>query len=270
MTSGNVSDEPIAHEDDDALERLGRDRRPRALPRPPDPHPHRRLGAARGPRPAAAADAPLARVRARTRCALPVPAARHVLACGAELKSTFCVAKGGRAWVGHHIGDLKHYEVLQAYEAGIEHFERLFAVVPEVVAHDEHPDYLSTALRARARRASRPSPSSTTTPTSRRAWPSTARPVRPSARSTTAPGCGQRRHGVGRRAAGRRPSRLRARRPPLARAAAGRRHGRAPAMADGGARGCSRRAGTARSRGPTAQRAEQVAELVRSGALFAA
>ena len=67
-----------------------------------------------------------------------------MLACGAELKSTFCVAKGERAWVGHHIGDLKTYEVLQAFEAGIEHFERLFAVVPEVVAHDEHPDYLST------------------------------------------------------------------------------------------------------------------------------
>ena len=75
---------------------------------------------------------------------LPVRRARPLLACGAELKSTFCVAKGARAWVGHHIGDLKTYEVLQAYEAGIEHFERLFAVVPEVVAHDEHPDYLST------------------------------------------------------------------------------------------------------------------------------
>ena len=78
-------------------------------------------------------------------------AARPLLACGAELKSTFCVAKGARAWVGHHIGDLKSYEVLQAYEAGIEHFERLFAVVPEVVAHDEHPDYLSTRVRARPR-----------------------------------------------------------------------------------------------------------------------
>ena len=69
---------------------------------------------------------------------------RDVLACGAELKSTFCLAKGARAWVGHHIGDLKTFEVLQAFEAGIEHFERLFAVVPEVVVHDEHPDYLST------------------------------------------------------------------------------------------------------------------------------
>jgi hydrogenase maturation protein HypF len=76
---------------------------------------------------------------------LPLPGeARPLLACGAELKSTFCVAKGSRAWVSHHIGDLKAYDVLQAYEAGVEHFERLFAVAPEVVVHDEHPDYLST------------------------------------------------------------------------------------------------------------------------------
>ena len=55
MTSGNVSDEPIAYRDDDALERLGRDRRPLPRPRPPDPDAHRRLGAALGARwPAAA------------------------------------------------------------------------------------------------------------------------------------------------------------------------------------------------------------------------
>jgi hydrogenase maturation protein HypF len=75
---------------------------------------------------------------------LPVPASRPLLACGAELKSTFCVARGQRAWVGHHIGDLKNYETLQAFTGGVEHFERLFAVAPEVVAHDLHPDYLST------------------------------------------------------------------------------------------------------------------------------
>jgi hydrogenase maturation protein HypF len=68
-----------------------------------------------------------------------------VLACGAELKSTFCVAKGERAWVGHHIGDLRHAETLFAFEEGIAHFERLFAVAPAVVAHDLHPDYLSTS-----------------------------------------------------------------------------------------------------------------------------
>jgi hydrogenase maturation protein HypF len=76
--------------------------------------------------------------------ALPVPAGRDVLACGAELKSTFCVAKGDRAWVGHHIGDLREAETLLAFREGIAHFERLFAVAPEVVAHDRHPDYLST------------------------------------------------------------------------------------------------------------------------------
>jgi hydrogenase maturation protein HypF len=55
------------------------------------------------------------------------------------------VARGARAWVGHHIGDLRHVETLRAFEEGVAHFERLFAVAPEVVAHDLHPDYLSTA-----------------------------------------------------------------------------------------------------------------------------
>jgi hydrogenase maturation protein HypF len=78
--------------------------------------------------------------------AIELPAAqRPLLSCGAELKSTFCLAKGGRAWVGHHIGDLKNWETLRSYHAGIAHFERLFAIAPELVAHDLHPDYLSTA-----------------------------------------------------------------------------------------------------------------------------
>ena len=79
------------------------------------------------------------------RLALPVPSARPLLACGAELKSTFCLARDGHAWVGHHIGDLRNWETLHSFRAGIAHFERLFAVAPEVVAHDLHPDYLSTA-----------------------------------------------------------------------------------------------------------------------------
>src|SRR6476469_1590927 len=75
---------------------------------------------------------------------LPVPAAAPMHACGAQPKSTFCVARGERAWVSHHIGDLKNYETLRSFTVGIEHFERLFAVSPEVVAHDLHPEYLST------------------------------------------------------------------------------------------------------------------------------
>jgi hydrogenase maturation protein HypF len=75
---------------------------------------------------------------------LPVAARRPLLACGAQQKSSFCLAKGSRAWVGHHIGDLDHYATLRAFTDGIAHFERLFAVTPQVVAHDLHPDYMST------------------------------------------------------------------------------------------------------------------------------
>jgi hydrogenase maturation protein HypF len=67
-----------------------------------------------------------------------------LLACGAELKSTFCVASGSRAWVGPHVGDLRNWETLRAFREGIVHFEDLFAVEPVIVAHDLHPDYLST------------------------------------------------------------------------------------------------------------------------------
>ncbi len=75
---------------------------------------------------------------------LPVPAARPLLACGAEQKNTFCLAKGSRAWVSHHIGDLEHFATHQAFREGIAHFEQMFAVAPELVAHDLHPGYLST------------------------------------------------------------------------------------------------------------------------------
>jgi hydrogenase maturation protein HypF len=141
MTSGNVSDEPIAYRDEDASRRLCdiadlfvvHDRQihtrtddsvVRALPRPAF------LRRSRGYVPAS--------------LALPGGTPRPVLACGAELKSTFCVAKGERAWISHHIGDLENYETLRSFIDGVEHFQRLFAVTPEVVVHDLHPEYLST------------------------------------------------------------------------------------------------------------------------------
>ena len=64
--------------------------------------------------------------------------------CGAEQKNTFCLASAGRAWVSHHIGDLENYETLRSFTTGIEHFERLFDVNPEIIVHDLHPEYLST------------------------------------------------------------------------------------------------------------------------------
>src|SRR6202042_1962789 len=69
---------------------------------------------------------------------------RPVLACGAELKNTFCLAKGRHAFVSHHIGDLENAETLQSFTDGIEHFSRLFDIVPQAVAYDLHPEYLST------------------------------------------------------------------------------------------------------------------------------
>jgi hydrogenase maturation protein HypF len=146
MTSGNVSDEPIAYRDDDALERL---REIADLFLLHDRPIHMRTDDSVA-RTVVAGDRrrPLLMRRSRgyvpASLDLPVTARAHVLACGAELKSTFCVAKGGRAWVGHHIGDLRTWETLRSYAEGVEHFERLFAVEPVVVAHDLHPEYLST------------------------------------------------------------------------------------------------------------------------------
>ena len=142
MTSGNVSDEPVCYEDADARKRLSgiadyflwHDRRI-----------HIR------------ADDSVARVHAgqemllrRSRGYAPAPIrvgfkfARQVLACGAELKNTFCLTRENHAFVSHHIGDLENLETLRSFEGGIEHYKRLFNLRPEVVAYDLHPEYLST------------------------------------------------------------------------------------------------------------------------------
>jgi len=143
MTSGNVSDEPIAYIDEDAITRLAGIADAFLLH---DRQIHIRTddSVAR----VTPLGTPMLLRRSRgyvpAPISLPVGAPRPLLACGAELKSTFCVARGERAWVGHHIGDLKNYETLRSFREGIEHFQRLFAVTPEVIAHDLHPDYLST------------------------------------------------------------------------------------------------------------------------------
>jgi len=146
MTSGNVSDEPIAYRDDEALERLAAiaDRfllHDRPIHMRTDDSVVRAVSLPAGRR-----TLTLRRSRGYVPQSLELAAAseRPLLACGAELKSTFCVAKQGRAWVGHHIGDLRNWETLRSFREGVAHFERLFAVEPEIVAHDLHPDYLST------------------------------------------------------------------------------------------------------------------------------
>ena len=142
LTSGNVSDEPIAYEDEDACERLARIADLFLLhDRPIETRTDDSVVRVTGERTRF-----LRRSRGYVPGSLPLPVdcGRHVLACGAELKNTFALAKDGRAFVGHHIGDLKNYETLDSFVTGIAHFERLFAVEPTVVAHDLHPEYLST------------------------------------------------------------------------------------------------------------------------------
>jgi len=142
LTSGNVSDEPIAYRDGDAAERL----RPIAsffLTHDREIHVRTDDSVFRAFR---GRPFPVRRSRgyAPAPVSLPRPLARPVLACGAGLKNTICVARGSHAFVSHHIGDLENESSMLSFLQAIGHYERLFAVRPEIVAHDLHPEYLST------------------------------------------------------------------------------------------------------------------------------
>lgn len=141
MTSGNLSDEPIAYEDEDARSRLsgiadGFLVHNRSI--------HMRVD-----------DSVLRLVEnqpyftRRSRGFAPDPIRiendlAELLACGAELKNTFCLSRDHYAFMSHHIGDLENYETLQSFEEGIQHYQRLFRIKPQSLAADLHPDYLST------------------------------------------------------------------------------------------------------------------------------
>jgi hydrogenase maturation protein HypF len=142
LTSGNVSDEPIVYRDGEAVARLGGIADAFLT--------HDRPIQVRADDSVARAFRGREMVLRRSRGYAPEPLevaagfARPVLACGAELKSTFCLARGHHAFVSQHIGDLENAETLRSFTEGIEHFRRLFDIAPEVVAHDLHPEYLST------------------------------------------------------------------------------------------------------------------------------
>ena len=131
MTSGNVSDEPICFDDEQVVGRLAEiadyfllhDRRI-----------HMRT------------DDSVTRVhdgremilrRSRGYAPQPIKTAfkfeQQILACGAELKNTFCIARGNHAFISHHIGDLENLETLQSFTQGIEHFKKLFHLQPEII-----------------------------------------------------------------------------------------------------------------------------------------
>jgi hydrogenase maturation protein HypF len=138
MTSGNRSDEPIAFDDEDARMRLcgiadaflGHDRPI-----------HRRCEDS-----VVRKTFPIRRSRgfAPGAVSLPVPARHPVLATGAELKCTFCVARGPDAFLSPHLGDLDSELAYDAFRTDIELYLSMLDVEAETIAHDLHPEYLST------------------------------------------------------------------------------------------------------------------------------
>jgi hydrogenase maturation protein HypF len=143
MTSGNLSDEPIAYRDADALGRLSgiadlfltHDREIHT--RTDDSVLRLSLGE------------PLFLRRSRGYVPRGVNLPAHqpsVLAVGAELKGTVCLTRGGRGFLSQHIGDLKNAATLACLGETVAHLGRLLEVTPEAVAHDMHPDYLSTGF----------------------------------------------------------------------------------------------------------------------------
>jgi hydrogenase maturation protein HypF len=142
LTSGNFSDEPIAHGNDEALTRLGGIAdlflmHDREIQTPCDDSVARLISGR-----------PVVLRRARGYVPRPVavcpPFDHAVLACGGLLKNTFCLGKGEAAYLGPHIGDLENLDTYQSFEASVARMERFAHVRPEVVAHDLHPQYLST------------------------------------------------------------------------------------------------------------------------------
>lgn len=143
MTSGNLSDEPIAFDDADARERLAGLADAFLL--------HNRQIHIRSDDSIARVMAGQALLLRRSRGYVPravqLPyAIPKVLAVGAELKNTFCLTRADQAYLSQHIGDLNNAEVLASLESGIRHLEGLLDLTPELIAHDLHPDYLSTRL----------------------------------------------------------------------------------------------------------------------------
>jgi hydrogenase maturation protein HypF len=141
MTSGNRSEEPIATDNADALGRLSDIADAFLLHDRPI---HVRCDDSVS-RVAAGGEVPIRRSRGYAPFPVRLPfESRPVLAVGAELKSAVCVTRGPYAFMSPHIGDLENVETYVSYQGMVERMAELFRVQPIAVAHDLHPNYLST------------------------------------------------------------------------------------------------------------------------------
>jgi len=141
MTSGNLSEEPISRDNDEALRRLSAIADYFLV--------HNRDIYSRYDDSVAILERGASQLIRRARSYAPYPIrlsfeAKQVLGCGAEEKNTFCLTKDNYAFVSQHIGDMENMETLEHFDSTISLYKRLFHIEPEVVAHDLHPDYLAT------------------------------------------------------------------------------------------------------------------------------
>ena len=156
MTSGNISEEPIAKDNDEAVARL------RGIADYFLLH-NRDIYARYDDSVYIVEGAPQAVRRARGYAPYPIFLpfkSKQILACGAELKNTFCLTKDEHAFLSQHIGDMENEETLDHFENTIELYKKLFRVEPEIVAYDMHPEYLATkyALQIGLEQGLRPVP----------------------------------------------------------------------------------------------------------------
>jgi hydrogenase maturation protein HypF len=141
MTSGNLSEEPIARDNDEALRRLSGIADYFLI--------HNRDIYSRYDDSVAIVERGTSQLIRRARSYAPYPIrlpfeARQVLSCGAEEKNTFCLTKDNYAFLSQHIGDMENMETLEHFDSTIFLYKSLFHIEPEIVAHDLHPDYLAT------------------------------------------------------------------------------------------------------------------------------
>ena len=141
MTSGNLSEEPIAKDNDEAIKRLNHVVDYFLM--------HNRDIYARYDDSVMLVERGIPRFARRARGYAPYPIrlpfkSRQILGCGAEEKNTFCLTRDNYAFVSQHIGDMENMETLENYVNTIGLYEKLFRIEPEIIAHDMHPEYLPT------------------------------------------------------------------------------------------------------------------------------
>ena len=141
MTSGNISEEPIAKDNDEAIRRLKGIADFFIV--------HNRDIYARYDDTVAIVEREKPQLVRRARGYAPYPihlpfGAKEILACGAALKNTLCLTKENYAFISQHIGDMENLETLEHFENTIELYQKLFRIKPQILAYDLHPEYLST------------------------------------------------------------------------------------------------------------------------------